>query len=391
MKKILFAGALAGLLVACEDSTTSPQPEPRTSDVTEISSSSETVENSSQKSGESSSSEQGVAESSSSQETVIVESSSSEQGVAESSSSQETVIVESSSSAEIAPQDTASQKTVLDSLPFDTTGIQPELLKYTIDPDTYTDEDRAKMGPYLGHNITVEEWTNPTCEVIHVYESGKIVTDFAGYHEFWNCVLVVLDDSLMFSNAQKCRNTPIWGSCRNAEAYSKKIVVGGNVFYFGVFEQQLQLTQVTDTSLTIWLTKNPDYVVPDSVAATRTWKKSVFKDDSLVKFVGESRNPDYVDTIAIEKYNVTITDWGNTWIFANETCSSEGYVKDTTKTAREQCKDWQTYRNDFVDCTARNMNLPKGVYPRLCRPTKIDNRYGSVWCILDGDYVAPEE
>ena len=360
MKKILFAGALASLLVACGDSSTSPQPEPRTSDVTEISSSSETVE-----------------------------SSSSEQGVAESSSSQEVVAVESSSSAEIPPQDTASQNIVLDSLPFDTTGIQPQYMTYKIEPDTYTDEDRAKMGPYLGHNITVEEWTNPTCMVMHVYESGKIVTDFAGYHNFSNCVLVVLEDSLMFSNTQKCRNTPIWGSCQNDEAYSKKIVVGGNVFYFGVSEQQLQLTQVTDTSLTIWLTKNPDYVVPDSVAATLTWKKNVFEGDSLVKFVGESRTPDYVDTISIEKYNVTITDWGNTWIFANETCSSEGFIKDPAKTPTEQCKDWETYRNDFVDCTARNMNLPKGVYPRLCRPTKIDDR--SVWCILDGDYVAKEK
>jgi len=245
------------------------------------------------------------------------------------------------------------------------------------------------MGPYLGHNITVEEWTNPTCTVMHIYESGKIVTDLFGSHVFSNCVLVVLEDSLMFSNTQYCRNTPIWGSCYNDEAYSKKIVVDGNVFYFGVSEQQLQLTQVTDTSLTIWLTKNPDYVVPDSVAAISTWKKSVFEGDSLVKFVGESRNPDYVDTISIEKYNVTITDWGRTWIFANETCSTEDYVKDTTKTAREQCKDWENYRNSFVDCTARNMNLPKGVYPRLCRPTKIDDR--SVWCILDGDYVAKEK
>ena len=375
MKKILFAGAFAGLLVACGDSSTSPQLEPRTSEITEISSSSETVESSSQVSDESSSSQTSVVSLSSEK---VEDSSSSEV----SSSSQAGTATESSSSQE-------PQISVLDKLPFDTTGIQPQYMTYKIEPDTYTDEDRAKMGPYLGHNITVEEWTNPTCMVMHVYESGKIVTDFAGYHNFSNCVLVVLEDSLMFSNTQYCRNTPIWGSCYNDEAYSKKIVVGGNVFYFGVSEQQLQLTQVTDTSLTIWLTKNPDYVVPDSVAATRTWKKSVFKDDSLVKFVGESRHPDYVDTISIEKYNVTITDWGRTWIFANEICSTEDYVKDTTKTAKEQCKDWENYRNGFVDCTARNMNLPEGVYPRLCRPTKIDDR--SVWCILDGDYVATKK
>jgi hypothetical protein len=315
-------------------------------------------------------------ETTSSETTVI---SSSSQGSVESSSSQE--FVESSSS-----EQTVSQSSVSDKLPFDTTGIQPNLLKYTIDPDTYTDEDRAKNGPYLGHNITVEEWSNPSCTVLHVYESGKIVTDFVGFHSFSNCVLVVLEDSLMFSNAQNCRNIPVWGSCRNDEAYSKKIIVGNDIFYYSESEQQLQLTQVTDSTITIWLTKNPSYVVPDSVTATKTWKKSVFEGDTLVKFVGESRNPDYVDTIAIEKYNLTITDWGNTWIFANETCTTADYVKNAARTPEEQCEDWENYRNSFVDCTARNMNLPEGVYPRLCRPTKIDDR--SVWCILDGDYIA---
>ena len=84
------------------------------------------------------------------------------------------------------------------------------------------------MGPYLGHNITVEEWTNPTCMVMHVYESGKIVTDFAGYHDFSNCVLVVLDDSLMFSNAQKCRNSPIWGSPGQNTGVGRLSVLQGN-------------------------------------------------------------------------------------------------------------------------------------------------------------------
>jgi len=357
MKKLLFISIVV-FLVACDDTASSQ--DQYFANLPQEKYSSSSFEN--------------IEESSSSQAPVVSLSS----GTVEESSSSEV-----SSSSQEAAQGSEKQIPKLDKLPFDTTGIQPNLLKYTIDPDTYTDEDRAKNGPYLGHNITVEEWSNPSCTVLHVYESGKIVTDFVGFHSFSNCVLVALEDSLMFSNAQNCRNIPVWGSCRNDEAYSKKIIVGNDIFYYSESEQQLQLTQVTDSTITIWLTKNPSYVVPDSVTATKTWKKSVFEGDTLVKFVGESRNPDYVDTIAIEKYNLTITDWGNTWIFANETCTTADYVKSATRTPEEQCEDWENYRNSFVDCTARNMNLPEGVYPRLCRPTKIDDR--SVWCILDSE------
>jgi hypothetical protein len=352
MKKILFAGALASLLVACDDSTTSPQLEPRTSDVTEISSSSETVE-----------------------------SSSSEQGVAESSSSQEVVAVESSSSEEIPPQDTASQNIVLDSLPFDTTGIRPQLIKYTIDPDTFSNETREKAGQFLGHFITTDEIVNPYCMVMHVYENGKIVTDYMGVRDVSNCVLVVREDSLMFSNIRNCRNVPIWGSCQNAEAYSRKIKVGDDEYYFGVSEKQLQLTQLTDSTMTIWIATNPSYEPKETTPST--WKKSVFEKDTMVTSVANKVDSSYVDTISIKKYGLTITDWGSTWIFENETCTTEDFVRDAARTPEEQCKDWENYRNSFVDCTARNMKTPKDVYPRLCRPSKIDHY--TVWCILDSE------
>ena len=359
LKKFLVVGAVAGMFVACGDSDSSQSPEPATPDVTGLSSSIEAA-----------------TESSSSQEGTTTTS----------SSSQESTATESSSSEEATAQEP--QIPVLDKLPFDTTGITPQVLTYKIEPDFYTLEEREKFGPYLGYRIVTEEWAEAVCTVMHAYESGKIFADLMGGLEESNCVLVVREDSLMFSNISNCQ-VPIWGSCRNAEAYSKKIVVGDGVFYYGESEKQLQLAQLTDSTITIWLTMNPSYVVPDSVKATRTWRKSDFEGDTLVKFVGESILPDYVDTIFIEKYNVTITDWGATWIFENETCSSQGFVKDTTKTSREQCKDWESYRNSSVDCIARNMKTPEGVYPRLCRPTKIE--HSSVWCILDGDYVPSEE
>lgn len=176
---------------------------------------------------------------------------------------------ESSSSEESVLQSSASE-----TLPFDTTGIRPQLIKYTIEPDTFSNETREKAGTYLGHYITVEEDVEATCTVMHVYESGKIVTDLFGYHDVSNCVLVVRDDSLMFSNVENCRKVPIWGSCYNREAYSRKIMVGNDVFYFSESKTQLQLTQLTDSTITIWLTANPSYE-PQTSSSPHTWKKAI--------------------------------------------------------------------------------------------------------------------
>lgn len=158
MKKLLFISIVV-FLVACDDTASSQ--DQYFANLPQEKYSSSSFEN--------------IEESSSSQAPVVSLSS----GTVEESSSSEV-----SSSSQEAAQDSEKQIPKLDKLPFDTTGIQPNLLKYTIDPDTYTDEDRAKNGPYLGHNITVEEWSNPSCTVLHVYESGKIVTDFVGFHSF---------------------------------------------------------------------------------------------------------------------------------------------------------------------------------------------------------------
>lgn len=355
MKKFLFISIVV-FLVACDDTASSQ--DQYFANLPQEKYSSSSFEN--------------IEESSSSQAPVVSLSS----GTVEESSSSEV-----SSSSQEAAQDSEKQIPKLDTLPFDTTGIKPQYISYSIDPDTFSIETREKAGPYLGHYITTDEIVNPYCMVMHVYESGKIVTDYMGVREVSNCVLVVREDSLMFSNIQKCRNVPIWGSCQNAEAYSRKIMVGDDVFYFGVSEKQLQLTQLTDSTMTIWITANPSYEPKESLPST--WKKSVFENDTMVTSVANKVDPSYVDTISIKKYGLTITDWGNTWIFENETCTTEDFVRDSAKTPEEQCKDWENYRNSFVDCTARNMKTPKDVYPRLCRPSKIDHY--TVWCILDSE------
>jgi hypothetical protein len=377
LKKFLsfvLTGFIALALFACDGDSNSLQApvqdppqvgmESSSSEETEISSSSlETL-------AVSSSSE--VTEISSSSLKTSAKSSSS-QDVSESSSSQESV--GSSSSEESVLLSSVSEK-----LPFDTTGIKPHYLKYTVDPDTFSNETREKAGQFLGHYITVEEYIEPFCDVVHIYENGKIVTAFTGYLDVSNCVLAVQGDSLMFANVRNCQSLPIWGACQNEEAYSRKIKVGDDVFYVGVSEEQLQLTQLTDSTMTVWVAANPSYV-----PSPKTWKKSVFGSTSMVTFAENKVDPNYVDTIFIDKYGLAITDWDRTWIFENETCTTVDFVQDAARTPEEQCEDWEKYRNSFVDCTARNMKTPEGVYPRLCRPTSTRFYENSVWCILDSE------
>lgn len=288
---------------------------------------------------------------------------------------------------------------VLDSLPFDTTGIKPQVLIYRIVPDGVPAETRAQNPEMWGQRISVTEDVEYCTS--QTYESGKIaVTYKRGYPYDFDYFLLEQGDSLMFANVLVCDEYPLWGTCRGDGTYSKKIMVGNEAFFYVKHkwataqwnEWEAELIQLKDSTITIWKKKNPSYVemILDTVAAkpTRGWKKSVFEGDSLVTFVGELNEYRRIDTIFIEKYNLKITDEGSTWIFENETCSSYGYKKDTTKTMQEQCKDEEDFRNGFVDCTAKNMKTPEGVYPRLCRPFKIE--HSSVWCILDGDYVPPE-
>lgn len=288
---------------------------------------------------------------------------------------------------------------VMDTLPFDTTGIKPQVLIYRIVPDGVPAETRAQNPEMWGQRISVTEDVEYCTS--QTYESGKIaVTYKRGYPYDFDYFLLEQGDSLMFAKVLVCDEYPLWGTCRGDGTYSKKIMVGNEAFFYVKYEWataqwnewEAELIQLKDSTITIWKKKNPSYVemILDTVAAnpTRGWKKSVFKGDSLVTFVGELNEYRRIDTIFIEKYNLKITDEGSTWIFENETCSSYGYKKDTTKTMQEQCKDEEDFRNGFVDCTAKNMKTPEGVYPRLCRPFKIE--HSSVWCILDGDYVPPE-
>lgn len=295
--------------------------------------------------------------------------------------------------------DMVSPTTVMDTLPFDTTGIKPQVLIYRIVPDGVPAETRAQNPEMWGQRISVTEDVEYCTS--QTYESGKIaVTYKRGYPYDFDYFLLEQGDSLMFADVLVCDEYPLWGTCRGDGTYSKKIMVGNEAFFYVKYEWataqwnewEAELIQLKDSTITIWKKKNPSYVemILDTVAAnpTRGWKKSVFKGDSLVTFVGELNEYRRIDTIFIEKYNLKITDEGSTWIFENETCSSYGYKKDTTKTMQEQCKDEEDFRNGFVDCTAKNMKTPEGVYPRLCRPFKIE--HSSVWCILDGDYVPPE-
>ena len=288
---------------------------------------------------------------------------------------------------------------VMDTLPFDTTGIKPQVLIYRIVPDGVPAETRAQNPEMWGQRISVTEDVEYCTS--QTYESGKIaVTYKRGYPYDFDYFLLEQGDSLMFANVLSCDEYPLWGTCRGNSTYSKKIMVGNEAFFYVKHkwataqwnEWEAELIQLKDSTITIWKKKNPSYVemILDTVAAkpTRGWKKSEFEGDSLVTFVGELNEYRRIDTIFIEKYNLKITDEDSTWIFENETCSSYGYKKDTTKTMQEQCKDEEDFRNGFVDCTAKNMKTPEGVYPRLCRPFKIE--HSSVWCILDGDYVPPE-
>ena len=338
VKKFLFAGALACMLLSCGESDSSQAPEVQSLDKTGSSSSS---------------------------------------------------------------GDMVSPIPVMDSLPFDTTGIKPQVLIYRIVPDGVPAETRAQNPEMWGQRISVTDGVGVGYCTSQTYESGKIaVTYKRGYPYDFDYFLLEQGDSLMFANVLSCDEYPLWGTCRGNSTYSKKIMVGNEAFFYVKHkwataqwnEWEAELIQLKDSTITIWKKKNPSYVemILDTVAAkpTRGWKKSVFEGDSLVTFIGELNVYRRIDTIFIEKYNLKITDEGSTWIFENETCSSYGYKKDTTKTMQEQCKDEEDFRNGFVDCTAKNMKTPEGVYPNLCRPLKIE--HSSVWCILDGDYVPPE-
>lgn len=329
----LFVGAVA-LLAACDGSV-----------------SSRTQELESQEEAEKLSSSEELAVSSSSQETPG------------SSSSEEPI---TSSSSE-------------DQLPFDTAGVTFEIYGY---------EHYAENEPEYGENtknvVSGEQKNYSSCYVKEVPNGEVGVTYMAtGYWMDW--VLIAHEDSLLFSDVQNC-STYVWGDCREDEyAYTKKITVGGDVFYYGEFEKILMLVQLTDSTVSVWQKRNPSYTVQPQVDTSlhTGWKKSYFENDSLVTFVGDDSSSAYVDTIFIEKYNVKITGSQSTWIFKNETCTTKGYESASDATPEESCKGYGKYHNDAIKCIQRNMGVSSDVFPRLCRPLGVASQYSGVWCILD--------
>ncbi len=329
---------------------------------------------------------------------VGTESSSSQDALATSSSSEESAsqnpLVSSSSEMD-------GSKAVPSSLPFDTTGIEPDFYTYTYDElDLFTPEERAAegAGDVLGRYINARKKVPPFCGIDHIYANGKVLLSYKnGMSDDYRFAILVREDSLMLADERGCK-MPVWGACGNVNGYLKKITVGNDVFFYTEIKdlyayqdsvKEYELIRLTDSTITVWVKPNPSYREPalDTVAYVPPtgWEIDAFEGDSLVTIVGYDSNliKAYIDTIFIEKYNVKITDIGSTWIFENETCSTADYVPDTTRTEQEQCEDRENYVNNGVDCMQRNIGAPEGVYPNLCRPT-IKSGDG-VWCILDGE------
>ena len=354
LKKLLSFGATASVAVAlfaCGDSDSSSQAPGQ--DIPQVGS-----------------------ESSSSQDSV--ESSSSEQTEASSSSEEPTI---SSSSEE------PSRDSIIDKLPFDTTGVEPEIYHYG---PLIEDEDSLFHKELFGDKIKDAFWVLPEnngyCYTIDEPEGelgGGYITN--GPDQY---IIIEQNDSLLLSDSRNC-TTYEWGDCHDDEyAYTQKMTVGEDTFYYGEFKSRLLLIKLTDSTITQWTVRNPSYVPPAQDTTIHGWAKRWFEDDSLVTFVGANPNSDYVDTIFIEKYNVKIIGVETTWIFENDTCTKKGFVPKPGSTPAESCYDYIKYYNEAAKCIQRNMGLSDGNFARLCRPEPHRYRQSDVWCILDADKPA---
>lgn len=356
LKNFLLVSAFAGAFFACSDSDSTSVTQEALPEVEDESSSSE------QSAGLSS---EHAASSSSAKKT---EGESSAEDEAESSSSEE--VVESSSSE--------------DKLPFDTTGVEPKIYRYgpllEHEDSTYFKEefgDKIKDAFWVatgdsGYCYTIDE---PTGEL----GGGYVTYGPAQY------MIIEQNDSLLFSDSRNC-STYDWGDCRDDEyAYTQKITVGEDTFYYGEFKSTLLLIKLTDSTITQWTVRNPRYVPPVQDTTVHGWGKRWFEGDSLVTFVNANPNSDYVDTIFIEKYNVKIIGVETTWIFENDTCTKKGFVPKPGSTPAESCYDYIKYYNEAAKCIQRNMGLSDGNFARLCRPEPYRYKGWNVWCILDGE------
>ena len=312
---------------------------------------------------------------------VSTESPSSEASVI-SSSSQD--VTESSSSEELPLQDTTAEKTHFDKLPFDTTGVEPEIYHYG---PLIEDEDSLFHKELFGDKINNASWVLPEnngyCYTIDEPEGelgGGYITN--GPDQY---IIIEQNDSLLLSDSRNC-TTYDWGDCHDDKyAYTQKITVGADTFYYGEFESLLVLYKLTDSTITQWTVKNPSYVPPAQDTTRHGWAKRWFEEDSMVTFVGANPNSDFVDTIFIEKYNLKITNLETTWIFENVTCTKLGYVAAPGITPAESCKAYIDHYNEGAKCIQRNMGLSKYKFARLCRPEPHRYRQSDVWCILDAE------
>lgn len=371
LKKILTIGAVAFMLAACDDPSSSSEPVAPPG------------------------SSQDVAESSSSQAV-----SSSSEVPAVSSSSVTTVTV-------------TTKDPVLDSLPFDTLDAKQEFYNYKYDEvDPFTPEQRAAEGAdgVLGRYINAKKKERPYCSIDEIYDSGKARFSSKVTWTDIKFAFLVREDSLLLAEADDCES-PAWGDCGNENTYFQKILVGDEVFYYGNKTAEAgktwlesRLIRLTDSTITIWIKSNPLYTSViyvqhvDTVAIIHRegWPMDMFEGDSLVTILGYTDTlymPEGdsvtmrfngIDTIFIEKYNLKITDKENTWIFEDQICDKYPPVLDTVPASPEaECRGHEIDYNRAIDCIHRNMNAPEGVYPRLCRPERIVS--DSVWCILDSE------
>jgi len=362
----ILTAAAASLIVACDGSSSSEQI--TLAEDAEISSSiSDTaISSSAEKTPEVSSSS---TISSSSQATSSSEASSSSEAI---------------SSSEISSSDSAPKIVKLDSLPFDTAGIDPDTLHYTYILDEFTDEGvlnyyRTEYGENLENFVSVTLGDGYYC---HIGTGGA-----GGMGDYQNVyttqtpadyIFMEQGDSLLFTYVENCA-TLSWDGChepKSNNAFMQKITVGNDTLYYSKTEKWLQLAKVTDSSVIVWEKKTSSNE-STTTAKKFEWRKSDFEGDTLVKFISD-------DTIFIEKYNLKITDSENTWIFENEVCSNAKYERPAGITDRESCKALETYHNAAIECRQRNLNIPyPRIFPSLCRPKF--NISNDVWCILDDE------
>jgi hypothetical protein len=300
----------------------------------------------------------------------------------------------------------------MDTLPFDTTGVWQKILHYSHLPDHATDEADRKYKDYDNLydgdvlRYYMEEYTESELDDLKKRYGNKleyyvVVTEGDGHQCLFHSgsagangtimyayttpfpehyILMEHEDSLLFTNLDYCSSLN-WDACHdhgNEYAYTKKIMVGNDTFYYSELEKRLQLAKVTDSSVIVWEKKTSSNE-STTTAKKFAWNKSYFENDTLVKFISD-------DTIFIEKYNLKITANEDTWIFGDEVCSTLGYKRAPGMTEEESCEALETCHNEAIKCRQKNLNITNpNLFPSLCRPDESKKSFVNIWCILDED------